>query len=329
MNFILDVVADMSGTLNVEQLNILKVILAKHLSDYDMTKKCTDISIPYEMENEALIKKYLAWKLTEGKSEKSLKQYKFHIDKAIEYIRKPLTEMTEDDIFMYLAIRKNQGASNCYVHNMRQCLSAMFGWFYAKGMIKDNPIKGIGSIKVEKKLKKSLTDVEIEKLKRATKNLRDLTIIEVLESTGMRIAELCGLTIDDVNFTTNAIKVFGKGSKERIVYMSDTASFYLKKYLEERTDETSYLFVTRVKPYRRLDIPGVQWVLRELGKATNIEKVHPHKFRRTLATNLLRKGMTVENVSKILGHESLNTTMEYCNISQDTLKNEYMRIMSS
>lgn len=329
MNFILDVVADMSGTLNVEQLNVLKVILAKHLNDYEMTEKCTDVSIPYEIENEDLLKKYFAWKLTEGKSEKSLKQYKFQINKLIEYVRKPLSQMTENDIFMYLAVRKSKGASNCYLRNMRQCFSAMFNWFYNKGLIKENPMKGIGAIKVEKKIKKSLSDVDLEKLKRSVTNIRDLAILELLVSTGMRVAELCGLTIDKVDFTTNSIKVFGKGSKERIVYMSDTALFYLKSYLSTRTDESPHLFVSRRKPYKNLDVPGVQHMLRKVGRITKVEKVHPHKFRRTLATNLLRKGMSLENVSKVLGHESIGTTMGYCNITQDTIKNEYMRIMGS
>lgn len=329
MNFILDVVSDMYGILSTEQLNVLKVVLAKRLNDYEITEKCTDIAIPYELENEGLLKKYFAWKLTEGRSEKSLKQYKFQIDKLTDHVRKPLSQMTENDIFMYLAVRKNQGASNCYLRNMRQCLSAVFGWLYNKELIKSNPMKGIGSIKVEKKLKKALSDVELEKLKRSTTNIRDLAIIELLESTGIRIAELCRLTADDVDFTINEIKVFGKGAKERIVYMSDTASFYLKSYLEKRTDENPYLFVTKRNPYKRLDVAGVQSMLKKIGSITHIEKVHPHKFRRTFATNLLRKGVSVENVSKLLGHEKLDTTMVYCNINQNTVKSEYMRVMSS
>lgn len=327
MNLILDVVTGMADCLDKEQSDKLKTVLTHCLKNYDVIEKTTEIAIPYQTENTELLKRYFAWKSTEGMSVNSLKSYKFIVDRALNEIKKPLAEITEDDLFMYLSLMKYNGAKDTYLRNVRNYLSALFNWLYAKKLIPNNPMNGISPIKIDKTIKEAFTDVELEQLRRATDNPRDLAIVELLYATGMRVSEMEGLNRSDIDLVNKMVKVYGKGGKERRVYINSTAAYYVDAYLRSRTDNDFALFVGLRKPYKRLDVSAIQRMLRELGKKTGIKKVHPHRFRRTLATNLLRKGMTIEEVSMILGHEKLDTTMIYCNINQDVVKNEYMRIM--
>lgn len=327
MDLVLDIVTGMSTCLNKKQIDKLKIVLTKCLKNYNIVEKTTEIAVSYQAENIEILKKYFAWKSTEGMSDKTLKQYNFTISKALNEIQKPLTEITEDDLFMYLSAMKYNGAKDTYLRNIRNYLSALFSWLYTKGLIKNNPMKGINPIKIDKIIKEVFSDVELEKLCRATTNSRDLAIVELLYASGVRVSELESLNRSDIDFINKSVKVFGKGSKERIVYINDKAAYYLERYLRTRNDNNFALFVGLRAPYKRLDVSAIQRMLRELGKRTGIKKVHPHRFRRTLATNLLRKGMTIEEVAVILGHEKIDTTIGYCKISQDTVKNEYMRIM--
>ena len=327
MNLILDVVAGMSSSLTKEQSNKLKLVLTQCIKNYDITEKITEVALPYQTENTELLKRYLAWKSIEGMKLSSLKSYKFIVEKALDEIQKPIVDITEDDLFMYLSMLKHNGAKDTYLRNVRNYLSALFNWLFSKKLIKNNPMSSISPIKIDKTIKEAFSDVELEKLRRATTTSRDLAIVELLYASGVRVSELESLDRTDIDFINKAIKVYGKGGKERHVYINDTAAYYLEAYLKSRTDNDLALFVGLREPYNRLEVSAIQRMLRELGKKTGIPKVHPHRFRRTLATNLLRKGMTIEEVSMILGHEKLDTTMVYCNINQDTVKNEYMRIM--
>lgn len=327
MDIVSDVVAEMQVFLDAEQIEKLKIALIKCLSNYDLQEKVTDLAIPYQEVNNEILKKYFAWKATEGKSNRTLKQYKFIIDRALQQIRKPIPDITEDDLFLYIALSKSNGASSTYLRNIRNNLSSMFNWLYSKQIIQNNPMRGIGPIKVDKTIKNVFSDVDIEKLKSNASCDRDRAIIEILLSTGMRISEMINLNRQDIDFNARMVKVYGKGGKERIVYISNVAIYFLIKYLKNRTDTDPALFIGLRKPYKRLDVSAVQRMLKELGKKVDVENVHPHRFRRTLATNLLQKGMSIEEVSQILGHEKLDTTMIYCNVSQNTVKNDYMRIM--
>ena len=327
MNIILDVVTGMSECLTNDQIERLKYVLTKCMKDYDIKEKTTEIAVPYQATNEEYLKRYFAWKSTEGKSEKTLKHYKFILCRALGTIQKPIPEITEDDLFMYLSMVKYQGASNTYLRDIRQDLSALFTWLCSKNLIPKNPMLGVSPIKTEKTIKSAFSDVEIEQLRRATTNKRDFAIIEVLYSTGMRISEMVALNRNDIDMINKSIKVLGKGKKERYVYLSNTAVYYLQDYLKERQDTGMALFVGLRKPYKRMDVSAVQSMLRVLGEKTGIEKVHPHRFRRTLATNLLRKGMSIEEVSMILGHEKLDTTKIYCNVDREMVMNQYKRIM--
>ena len=327
MNLILDIVTGMSGCLNKEQTDKLKVVLSQCLKNYDIVEKTTEIALPYQSQNTELLKRYFAWKSTEGMSVKSLKSYKFIVDKALNEIQKPIPEITEEDLFMYLSMLKYNGAKDTYLRNVRNYLSALFNWLFSKKLIANNPMNGISPIKIDKTIKEAFSSVELEKLRRATKTTRDLAIVELLYASGMRVSEMEALNRSDIDLVNKAVKVYGKGGKERWVYINDTAAYYVDAYLRSRTDNDFALFVGLRKPYTRLDVSAIQRMLRELGKRTGIKKVHPHRFRRTLATDLLRKGMTIEEVSMILGHEKIDTTMGYCNINQQSVKNEYMRIM--
>lgn len=327
MNLILDIVTGMSGCLNKEQTDKLKVVLSQCLKNYDIVEKTTEIALPYQSQNTELLKRYFAWKSTEGMSVRSLKSYKFIVDKALNEIQKPISEITEDDLFMYLSMLKYNGAKDTYLRNVRNYLSALFNWLFSKKLIANNPMNGISPIKIDKTIKEAFSSVELEKLRRATKTTRDLAIVELLYASGMRVSEMEALNRSDIDLVNKAVKVYGKGGKERWVYINDTAAYYVDAYLRSRTDNDFALFVGLRKPYTRLDVSAIQRMLRELGKRTGIKKVHPHRFRRTLATDLLRKGMTIEEVSMILGHEKIDTTMGYCNINQQSVKNEYMRIM--
>lgn len=327
MNLILDIVTGMSGCLNKEQTDKLKVVLSQCLKNYDIVEKTTEIALPYQSQNTELLKRYFAWKSTEGMSVRSLKSYKFIVDKALNEIQKPIPEITEDDLFMYLSMLKYNGAKDTYLRNVRNYLSALFNWLFSKKLIANNPMNGISPIKIDKTIKEAFSSVELEKLRRATKTTRDLAIVELLYASGMRVSEMEALNRSDIDLVNKAVKVYGKGGKERWVYINDTAAYYVDAYLRSRTDNDFALFVGLRKPYTRLDVSAIQRMLRELGERTGIKKVHPHRFRRTLATDLLRKGMTIEEVSMILGHEKIDTTMGYCNINQQSVKNEYMRIM--
>ena len=324
---IADVVASMSNSLDKDQLEKLKFVLTKILYDYDFIEKTTDLAIDCNTINDNLLKKYFAWKITEGSSPKTLKQYKFVIDKFLEATRKPIPDITEDDIFLYLSLKKQDGISSNYLKNIRQTLSSLFVWLFKKGLIVSNPINGIGSIKTEKTIKKPFTEIELEKLRRNTNNLRDAAIVETLYATGARVSELSSLNISSIDFVNKTATIIGKGNKERRIFLTDTSIYYLKQYLDSRTDNNEALFIGLKGKSKRLDYSAIERMLRVLGKKCGVDKVHPHRFRRTLATNLLKKGMSIEEVSAILGHEKLDTTMIYCNISQDVLRNQYMRIM--
>ena len=321
-----DIVTGMFNYLNSEQLNQLKLVVAQVLDKYEVIEKQTALAT-YDDSNTALVMRFLAWKSTEGKSPNTLKQYKFTLEKMLRAVRKPIQEISETDIFLYLSQLKVQGSSSVYLNNIRLNLSSFFNWLYDKEFIKTNPMKGINPIKTKKEIKHVFTDVDMEKMKKNTKTPRDTAIIEFLYSTGVRASELCSVNISDVDFINKSVKVCGKGNKERVVYLNTTCVYYLKEYLKTRTDLEEALFVKEQRGSGRLKVAGVEEMLRKLGAACDIEKLHPHKFRRTLATNLLKKGMSIEEVSKILGHAKLDTTMIYCNVDNEITKNEYMRIM--
>lgn len=325
-NIVADVVGMMGTILDGSQLNRLNAVLTEVLSDYEITPRITDVAI-CEDGNNLYLMKFLAWKSTEGKSDRTIRQYRYALNQMLRTVGKMIPDITEDDLFLYMAIMKRNGCTNTYLKNVRSELSSFFGWLYNKGLICKNPISGISCIKTEKTIKKPFSDEEMEIMRRNIKSSKESAMFEFLYATGVRVSEFCALNLSDVDFSSKTVRVFGKGAKERIVPISTTAVWNLRQYLQERGMEEGALFVNRQK--RRYKPSGVQGMLNRVSVRSGVKNIHPHRFRRTLATNLLKKGLQIEEVSKILGHSKLDTTMIYCQIDTEVVKNNYSRVMTA
>ena len=264
---------------------------------------------------------FLASKHVEGCSERTIMYYHSTIDKMLNVVNKKIEFISTDDLRKYLADYKdNNNASKTTIDNVRRVLSSFFSWLEDEDYILKNPVRRIRKIKTKKVVKEVISDENFEILRDSCSNVRDLAMIELLASTGIRVGELVNLNIDDVLFNERECVVLGKGDSERIVYFDAKTKIHLLKYLENRTDNNPALFVSFKKPYKRLGINGVERRIRELGNGANIKKVHPHKFRRTMATNAIDKGMPIEQVQKLLGHVQIDTTMQYAMVNQSNVK---------
>lgn len=307
----------------------LKSALYSVLSEYDITPKCTEVQrIDKSWEKELGI--FLIRKRVDGRSERTLKQYNLHLRKMLQCINRPVDEITDRDLFAYLATYKKQRkVSNVYLDGIRLVLSSFFGWLNNKGYIKNNPAAGLDPIKTEQRIKKPLSDTDLEKLRRKCRLERDLALVEFLYSTGVRVSELVSLNRQDINFDSMDVVVYGKGAKERETYLTAASCLHLREYLNSRTDDNEALFVSLRSPHNRLTNKGIEDIVRRLGRRTGVDKVHPHRFRRTMATNLLNKGMPLEEVKEIMGHVKIDTTMLYCQVKQENVKHSHRKYMSA
>ena len=305
-----------------KELRDLKEALYSVLSDYDISEKSTELQkIDRSWEEE--LGTFLVRKKVEGRSERTIELYSLHLRRMLKYLNKPVNEITESDLFLYISMyREKRHVSGAYLDNIRLVFSSFFSWLNAKGYISKNPAAGLDPIKTEKRIKKPLSDTELEKLRRKCRLERDLALIECLYSTGVRVSELIALNRKDM-------VVYGKGAKERETYLTAASCMHLQEYLDSRTDNNEALFVSLKAPHKRLTVSGVEEVLRRLGRQTGIDKVHPHRFRRTMATNILNKGMPIEEVKEILGHVKLDTTMIYCQISRENVRHSHRKYMSA
>ena len=276
--------------------------------------------------NEEILNKFISSKEIEGCSVRTLKYYKDNISKMLDTVNLPINEITTETLRNYLSNYKNNSTAGMVtIDNIRRTLSSFFAWLENEDYIIKSPVRRIHKVKAIKKVKETLTDENLEKLRDTCSNVRDLAILELLISTGMRVGELTRLNIADMNFQERSCIVLGKGNSEREVYFSAKSKMYIKKYLETRTDNNEALFVSLIKPYNRLGISGIEIVIRNLGRKANINKVHPHKFRRTMATMAIDKGMPIEQVQKLLGHIKIDTTMEYAMVNQNNVKNSHRK----
>lgn len=285
--------------------------------------------INYKYTNDDLIERFISAKDIEGCSQRTLHYYKLTINKMNNEMSSHFTQMTTDDLRDYLS--KYQKINNCSkvnIDNVRRILSSFFSWLEEENYILKSPMRRIHKIKTDKTVKETYSDEALELMRDNTTNLRDLAIIDILSSTGMRVGELVKLNISDIDFENRECIVFGKGSKERPVYFDARTKIHLKNYIESRDDDNPALFVSLIKPYKRLEINGVEIRLRELGKNLGIKKVHPHKFRRTLATRAIDKGMPIEQVQQLLGHSKIDTTMHYAMVDQNNVKQSHKRYIS-
>ena len=241
----------------------------------------------------------------------------------------PVNEITTEILRNYLAdYKNNSNAGMVTIDNMRRTLSSFFAWLENEDYIVKSPVRRIHKVKTTRRVKETLTDENLEKLRDTCSNVRDLAILELLISTGMRVGESTRLNILDMNFQERSCIVLGKGNSEREVYFSAKSKMYIEKYLETRIDNNEVLFVSLIKPYNRLGISEIEIVIRNLGKQANINKVHPHKFRRTMATMAIDKGMPIEQVQKLFGHIKIDTTMEYAMVNQTNVKNSHRKYIT-
>lgn len=314
----------MAPLLDTAQQAELQWVLAYYFHDVDVIER----QASDQQEKEGLLEMFIAAKGVEGCSEKSLKYYDSTIRQMQNSVKKPVREITTDDLRVYLAdYQKERKSSKVTIDNMRRIFSSFFGWLEDEDYILKSPVRRIHKIKADKIIKDTFSDEGLELLRDACDEVRDLAMIDLLASTGMRVGELVGLNREDISFHERECVVFGKGKTERLVYFDARTKIHLQNYLDCRTDNNPALFVSFALPYKRLLIGGVETRLREIGKRADIQKVHPHKFRRTLATRAIDKGMPIEQVQRLLGHVKIDTTMTYAMVNQTNVKNSHRKFI--
>ena len=318
---ILDIEQAMLADLDNAQMKKLHEVLQHVLRNKTVTETDDSATASVTFDNQELLNTFLSAKRVEGCSEKTLKYYKATIGRMTMMIDKDITHITTDDLRQYLAdYQQLNDCSKANIDNIRRILSSFFAWLEDENYILKSPVRRIHKIKTTQTVKETYTDEALEMMRDSCKNLRDLAIIDLLASTGMRVGELVRLNISDIDFDNRECIVFGKGNKERPVYFDARTKIHLRNYLNNRSDDNPALFVSLLKPYNRLEISGVEIRIRKIGSELGISKVHPHKFRRTLATKAIDKGMPIEQVQQLLGHAKIDTTMQYAMVSQQNVK---------
>lgn len=311
---------ELSEVLDENQMKCLSAVLEKHLSHFEKTEK-EDTA-----EKKDMLPVFIAAKRVEGCSEKSLRYYESTIRNMLESINKPECQITTEDLRSYLDTYQRRGTvSKVTLDNVRRILSSFFAWLEDEDYIVKSPVRRIHKVKTGKTVKETYTDESLEMMRDHCDNMRDLAMIDLLASTGIRVGELVKLNRNDVDFENRECIVFGKGNKERKVYFDARTKIHLQRYLAERSDENDALFVSLLNPFERLQISGVEIRLRKIGRELNFQKVHPHKFRRTLATMAIDKGMPIEQVQQLLGHQSIDTTLQYAMVNQNNVKESHRK----
>lgn len=320
---IYNIINDMVEYLDVSQMKRLHEVLIKRLTE----SQKEEVKI---IDNCEYMNMFLAAKKIEGCSKRTLQFYRVTIEKMLSMVEIPLQKMTTEVLRKYLADYQNlNNCSKVTIDNIRRNLSSFFSWLEEEDYILKSPMRRIHKIKTGTIVKEIISDESMEKLRDHCKEARDLAMIDLLFSTGIRVGELVNLDISDINFEARECVVYGKGDKERKVYFDARTKVHLQSYLKQRTDQNAALFVTLSKPYKRLKISGVEIRLRKMGRILNIERIHPHKFRRTVATRAIDRGMPIEQVQKLLGHSQIDTTMQYAMVNQDNVKNSHKKYIAS
>ncbi len=318
---VFEVLNDMSEVLTLTQLKRLQEVLLKRFSEKE--------SSPEPAKNEEYLDMYLQAKTVEGLSERTISYYKSSISHLLRVITNPVRSITTEQIRLYLSdYQKINNCGKTTIDNIRRNISSFFSWLEEEDHILKSPVRRIHKIKSKTPVKEVITDEEIERIRDGCTASRDVAIIELLYSTGMRVGELVQLDRRSIDFAERECVVFGKGGKERKVYFDARTKLHLQEYLEQRIDDNPALFVTLDAPYDRLHISGVEIRLRQLGKRLDLHNLHPHKFRRTMATRAIDKGMPIEQVQKLLGHSQIDTTMQYAIVNQNNVKAAHRKFIS-
>lgn len=307
----------MLSVLNNEQLLLLQEVLFETL--HGVTCVCEER--PPEPAQRDVVAMFISAKRIEGCSEKTLSYYNKTIETMLYTLEKTPQQITTDDLRQYLTdYQVQRGSSKVTIDNIRRILSSFFAWLEDEDYILKSPVRRIHKVKTAQVIKETYSDEELELMRDHCTTLRDLAIIDLLASSGMRVGEMVTLNREDINFNERECVVFGKGGKERLVYFDARTKIHLQNYLESRDDSNPALFVSLKAPFERLQIGGVEARLRQLGKRLHLTKVHPHKFRRTMATTAIDKGMPIEQVQQLLGHQKIDTTMHYAMVKQQNVK---------
>ncbi len=315
-NLIRDVIQGMLPYLNNSQGERLREVLQFSLANYDIKEKEVQDDV-----EENFVELFLSAKRIEGCSEKTLNYYESTIRAMLYDLQKEVKHVVTDDIRRYLTeYQERKKSSKVTIDNIRRILSSFFSWLEDEDYILKSPVRRIHRIKTGVNIKETYSDEALELMRDKCSELRDLAMIDMFASTGMRVGEMVLLNINDIDFNERECVVFGKGSKERVVYFDARTKIHLLNYLQSRTDNNPALFVSLKAPHRRLKIGGVEKRLRELGKSLGLNKVHPHKFRRTLATMAIDKGMPIEQLQQLLGHRKIDTTLQYAMVKQSNVK---------
>ena len=312
---------EMSEYLSIAQMKKLQEVMLDAFSGRIEKQK--------QISNQEYLQMFLAAKTIEGCSNRTIQYYRMTIEKMLTIINQPIRKITTEDMRSYLSrYQEWNGCSKVTVDNVRRNISSFFSWLEEENYILKSPMRRIHKIKTNQQVKEVISDEDIEKLRDHCRCKRDLAMIDLLYSTGIRVGELVNLNISDVDFEARECVVFGKGGKERRVYFDAKSKLHLQKYIESRTDENEALFVSLDAPHNRLKISGVEIRIRMLGRSVNLSKIHPHKFRRTMATRAIDKGMPIEQVQKILGHSQIDTTMQYAMVNQSNVKSSHRKYIS-
>ena len=312
---------EMADYLNIAQMKKLQEVLLKNLTNDSPQKE--------QVSNEAYLKMFIDAKRIEGCSDRTLQYYNMTVEHLLATVDVPVRKMTTDEIRSYLAdYQQRNNCSKVTVDNVRRNISSFFSWLEEEDYILKSPMRRIHKIRTKQSVKETISDEMIEKLRDNCKCARDLAMIDLLYSTGIRVGELVGLNISDIDFEERECIVYGKGDKERRVYFDAKAKLHLQNYINSRHDDNPALFTTLDAPYDRLKISGVEIRMRELGRKISVERIHPHKFRRTMETRAIDKGMPIEQVQKILGHSQIDTTMQYAIVNQNNVKSSHRKYIA-
>ena len=318
---IVAILNEMSGYLSLDQMKKLQEVMLKQLGSRENPRQ--------ELDNHDYLERFLEAKGIEGCSARTIRYYEVTVEHLFRF--KPhlqVRKITTEDIRLYLLeYQQINNCSNVTIDNVRRNLSSFFNWLEEEDYILKSPMRRIHKIRTKKAVKTVISDEGIELLRDNCRHPRDLAMIDLLYATGMRVGELVNLNKGDIDFEGRQCVVYGKGDKERRVYFDAKAKVHLRNYLRSRQDSNEALFVTLDAPHKRLKISGVEIRLRQLGRSLNMDKIHPHKFRRTMATRAIDKGMPIEQVQKILGHSQIDTTMQYAMVNQDNVRTSHRKYM--
>lgn len=311
-------------SMSKELVSVVDMALTALFQKYDVSEACTDLAV-CDDSNEKIINTYIASMRLEGRSEKTLKQYYDALTKLLDEIPKSIKDIRTNDIRYHLAhYQATHKVSNATVNNKRKFLSAFFVWATREEIVDKNPMLKINSIKERYVTKKPFSDIELAKIRDALEDNREKALVEFLLSTGCRVSEVAGLKVGNIDFRTGECVVLGKGNKERTVYLNNKSMYYLERYLGNFVDADRPLFMNSRE--RGMTKQNIEELMRIIGKRAGVSKVHPHRFRRTMATNAMKRGMPVQYIQVILGHSKLDTTMIYCIYDKEVVKAEYLKV---